>query len=202
MTNQDNHKESYFLMGLKRGDEAVFTEFYNEFSPVIYFNVLKMVKEQDVAMEVVQEVFTRLWKARATINIENSLSGYLFRIAQNCVFDFFKKVQRNSQLVKKYSELASDNYSHVEEEIFRKERSKLIHDALESLPSQQRKVYQLCVVEGKSYKETSSILNISTNTISEYLGKARLKMQQFIESRKEGFSLVLLGVLIDFTCFL
>ena len=173
--------EQELLAALKAGNEEAFTILYNQYSGPMYYNVLKMVKDETFAEEIVQDIFTKIWQKRKVINIDVSFASYIYRVAQNSVIDSYRKMQRNRELLEKFKKLASSNYQHVEEEVCFKESDFLLQKAIETLPPQQKKVYQLCVVEGCTYKDTAFRMEIGHHTVKEYLSKARLTVRTFLE---------------------
>lgn len=188
--------EDLFLSVLKREDKEAFTALYNKYSEPLYYNLLKMVKDPILAEEMVQDIFTRIWQKRGSIQIASSFSGYLFRVARNCVIDFFRNAQRDKKLYHKILDKATENYTHVEEHVSFRQWDQQIQQVVNSLPEQQRKVYQLCVLEGRTYKDTSVILNITPNTVNEYLVKARRKVKTLLQEQYGESSIVLLPILV------
>lgn len=186
MTFQTKYDEPKLLAGLKAGEEESFTILYHQYSAQIYFNVLKMVKDETFAEEIVQDIFTKIWKKRDDINIDTSFASYIYRVAQNCVIDFFRKMEKNREHLQRFKKLASSEYFHVEEDICFKESNLLLQKALETLPPQQKKVYQLCVLEGCTYKDTAFQMKIGHHTVKEYLSKARLTIRTFLEKNMDN----------------
>ena len=76
-------------------------------------------------------------------------------------------------------------YSHIEETIDFKESRKILEQALAVLSPQQRHVYQLCKLDGCSYKETAAKLGISPHTVKEYLYNAKQLVKAFMEANME-----------------
>ena len=182
MPTPEKYNEQKLLTELKAGNEEAFTELYNQYSEAMYFNVLKMVKDETIAEEIVQDLFTKIWQKRDVIKIDHSFASYIYRAAQNSVIDYFRMVERSRELLERFKKTASGNYLHVEEAICLKESDLLLRKALETLPPQQKKVYQLCVLEGCTYKDTAGRMDIGHNTVKEYLSKARLTVRTFVEN--------------------
>ena len=186
MSITEKNNEQELLSELKAGNEEAFTVLYHRYSPPMYYNVLKMVKDDIFAEEIVQDIFTKIWQKREVINIDVSFASYIYRVAQNSVIDSFRKLQRNRELLEQFKESVASNYVHVEEEVCFKESDLLLKKALETLPPQQKKVYQLCVIEGCTYKDTAFRMEIGHNTVKEYLSKARLTVRTFVEKNMDN----------------
>ncbi|MGN6420376.1 MAG: RNA polymerase sigma factor [Pseudobacter sp.] len=173
-------QEGELLLRLAKGDEAAFTALYRHYSGPLYINFLRMVKDEAIAEEIIQDLFSRIWLKRETINIEKNFSAYLYRTGYNLVMDFYRKVKRDQVLYDKFRQAATENYSHIEEILHLKDSQALISKALDTLPPQQRKVFELCRIEGHTYKEVAEILGISHHTVKEYFVKANQAIRKYI----------------------
>ncbi|MDR2283866.1 MAG: RNA polymerase sigma-70 factor [Sphingobacterium sp.] len=160
------------LLLLKRGDYAAFDALYTEYSPRILGRLIRLLGQADTAEELLQDLFFRVWEKREQIDVDQSFKGYLFKIAQNLVYDYFRKQsvdeRYRAEFVRNYSEL----YGHIEEDIIFKQTEERLMSAIDKLPPQCRQVYILFKLEGKSYVEISQLLGISKSTINNHLTKA------------------------------
>lgn len=177
---------------LKTGNELAFTQLYHRYSGKMYANMLRMVKDELIVEEMVQVLFSRIWHKRMSINYESDFSSYLYRTGQNLVYDFYRKLQRDRKLCEHFKSITTEHYTHVEEELQFRENEELLQKALAILSLQQRNVYQLCKLEGCSYKETASRLGISPHTVKEYLSKARQLVKTYILTKQESLISLLL----------
>ncbi|HEY8387177.1 MAG TPA: sigma-70 family RNA polymerase sigma factor, partial [Parasegetibacter sp.] len=100
--NLYNEKELLFL--LNKGDEQAFEQLYHSYSPRIFGNLVKLLKSEDIAEELLQDVFIKIWQRRSGIDPEQSFRSYLFRIAENSVYDFFRRTARDKLLQAKLQE--------------------------------------------------------------------------------------------------
>lgn len=172
--------ERELLLQLRAGDKDSFAQLYDLYSPRMFGFLLKLTKKDETAREILQEVFIRLWEKRGTLDPDKSFRSYLFRIAENCVVDFFRKAALDKKLGKQLMDLASERYLHVEENIYEREKNAILNQAINLLPPQRKRVFELCKVEGKSYKEVSLMMGISVSTISDHLLKATRAIRQHI----------------------
>ena len=173
-------QEGELLLRMAKGDEAAFTALYRHYSGPLYLNFVRMVKDEVIAEEIVQDLFSRIWQKRESISIEKNFSAYLYRSGYNLLMDFYRKVKRDKLLYEKFRQAATENYSHIEEVLHLKDSQALVSKALDTLPPQQRKVFELCRIEGHSYKEVAELLGISPNTVKEHFVKANQAIRKFI----------------------
>lgn len=189
MTASDDNEKN-LLRQLAAGDEVAFRKIYFLYSNRLYGNLMRLVKSAPVAQEILQEVFIKIWEYRSGIDPEKSFRSYLFRIAENRVYDFYARVSRDKALLQQLMKNNADKYSHVEEAIISREEAALLHAAIEELPPQRRRVFELCKIEGKSYNEVGAILEISVSTISDHIVKANRFIKEYV-SRKHTLIIII-----------
>lgn len=84
-----NEKEE--LIKLKTGDEAAFSKIYAHFSGKIYGQLLHLLKDQNLTDKLIQDLFLTAWDKRGSISLKTDLKIHLNAMAENLVFDYFKK---------------------------------------------------------------------------------------------------------------
>jgi RNA polymerase sigma-70 factor (family 1) len=183
----DNLTEIQLLVALKLGDRIAFEKIYQNYSPRIFLNVLKMVKSVDDAQEILQDVFIKVWEKRELIDPEQSFKSYLFQISRFTVYNFIRKTNLDRRLKAYLSFENSELYTHIEEHIAYKESDQFILNAIEYLPPQRKQIYKLCKVEGKSYAEVARQLGISSSTINDHIVKAT----KYLRERHSSFGTAL-----------
>jgi RNA polymerase sigma-70 factor (family 1) len=186
------HNEKELLTLLKEGQQEAFTQLYHLYSERIYLNVLKLVKQEQVAQEILQDIFIILWEKRDTIDIQTSFRSYLFRIGENKVIDFYRKARRDQSLYAYIKAAATEHYTHIEEALLNRENAELLQKAVNSLPAQRKQVFELCKLQGTSYQEVSSALGISPSTINDHIVKATRAIRQHIYANGEIHTALLL----------
>lgn len=172
MLLQPAYNEKELLLLLQGGDEIAFEKIYHLYSQRLIGNLVKLLKSEELASDLLQEAFVRVWNNRSQIDPDKSFRSYLFRIAENLVYDFFRKAARDKRLRQQLLAGAAAHYQHVEEYFCKKENACRLAKALDALPPQRRQVFQLIKLEGRSYAEVSTLLNISVSTISDHIVKA------------------------------
>ena len=184
MTSSPDEKE--LLLLLLNGNEQAFEKIYRLYSSRLYGNLLKLVKSETEAQEILQDVFLKIWENRQNIDIEKSFRSYLFKIAENKVVDFFRKVARDKKREAELISLATNEYVPVEELLQSDEKAAILQKAIDSLPPQRQQVFRLCKLEGKSYKEVSEQLGISVSTISDHIVKATKSIRDYFENNEQA----------------
>ena len=175
-------QEKEILLRLIQGDELAFEKIYRLYSPRLYGKLLKLLKSVPQTEEILQDVFLKIWEYRASIDPEKSFRAFLFKIAENKAYDFFRKAARDKKFEAELIALSTVNYMALEEFVADDEKSVLLENAINKLPPQRQQVFRLCKLEGKSYKEVSELLGISLSTISDHIVKATKSIRDHLES--------------------
>lgn len=175
----DHREEVDLLIALQSGSQAAFAQIYRLYSARIYLNILKMVKSEDEAQELLQDVFFKVWSKRHLIEPEQSFRSYLFQIAKYTVYNFIRKNKLEKQVQDYMRQQTKEGYTHVEEDLSYRENELWYAETIEQLPPQRKQIYKLCKIDGKSYAEVSELLGISTSTVNDHIVKAT----RFIKDR-------------------
>lgn len=187
--------EKVLLLQLKQGDERAFEILYNNYKSRLAGNLFKLLKSEDLVKEILQELFFKVWTIRAQIDPDKSFKSYLFRIGENLVNDYFRKTAKDKRLLVRMMATTSELYSHIEEEIFRKENAQIFQQAVDLMPPVRKLVYTLCKIEGKSYREVEKIMGINGKTISSHMLKANIFLRDHFRSSTTAIVVVILGYL-------
>lgn len=168
------------ILRLKEGDGKSFEILFQLVYPQLCAYANKFLNDLDEAEEIAQEVFYKLWENRSRLDEDDSVKGYLFTSVKNRCLHFLehKKVRDN------YSEILQYVYTHSQEDsayevLVANELDKEFTKALEQLPAQCRKVFELNRIEGLKYAEIASHLKISQKTVETQMSRAlhKLKLQ-------------------------
>ncbi len=108
-------QEKEILLRILQGDELAFEKIYRLHSPKLYGKLLKLLKSVPQTEEILQDVFLKVWEYRASIDPEKSFGAFLFKIAENKAYDFFRKAARDKKLNAELIALSTLNYVVLEE---------------------------------------------------------------------------------------
>jgi RNA polymerase sigma-70 factor (family 1) len=163
---------------IAQDDEAAFTQLYLHFSKkLIHFSV-SLVRSKEIAEELVEDVFVKLWGHRShIIEIEN-LTVYLYVAVKNRSLNALS--QKAKELVASsfdYLDTAIDEFAADPYDLMiTAEMMGRMHQAIETLPPRCKMIFKLIREDGLRYKEVSDILNISVNTIDTQMAIAVKKI--------------------------
>ncbi|HJW18837.1 MAG TPA: RNA polymerase sigma-70 factor [Flavisolibacter sp.] len=189
-------EDKTLITRFQNGDKEAFTQLYGMYSKQLYLNLVKLVKSEEIAAELLQDVFIVIWEKRDTIEIQQSFRAYLFRIGENKVIDLFRRARRDKLLFSKIKKIATEHYTHIEEDLIAREDAAILKKAIETLPPQRRQIFELCKLQGKTYTEVSSQLGISISTINDHIVKGTKTVREFLYSNKQYSTSILLFFLL------
>ena len=133
---------------------------------------LKKTTSPDTAKECVQEVFLSLYQRKNELQTTSSLKAYLYTALQNKIYNHYQKELTRRQYEQAACEHLKIVGNDLSGELEAKELEKKIHEKIQELPQQCRKVFLMSRQEHLPYKEIAKELNISVNTVDQHIQKA------------------------------
>jgi RNA polymerase sigma-70 factor, ECF subfamily len=169
---------------LAKRDEAAFEQVFKTHFKNLHGYACAMLKDEDEAEEMVQQVFFKLWDRSDRLSLTGSVSPYLYRAVHNECLNYLKhqKVKTNHQL--HVAHRMKQETESIGGKLMTKELENRYKAALNELPEQCRTIFQLSRFEDLKYREIADRLGISVKTVENQMGKAlkvlRLKLAEFL----------------------
>ncbi|MEK6481303.1 RNA polymerase sigma-70 factor [Catalinimonas sp. 4WD22] len=163
------------------GDENAFKKVYDLYYSKLFFYCLQFVKSEDLARELLQDVFVKLWTRRENINPELSLNAYLYTITRNHTLDFLKNAARDQQLKEEIIYSVATTHNQVEDQMSYAEYIALANQVIQKLPAQRKLIFQLSRHDGMSYEEIATTLSISKNTVKVQMLRALNTIRKYLK---------------------
>lgn len=184
-------QEAYLLALVAKGNQRAFTALFEGYYKQLGNYVYKLTESIEVAEEIVQDVFIKIWlKKEILIELDN-FSHYLFILSRNQTLNHLRKKAnesvRQQEWLKQFDEEEADTlYDVTVTEAYRI----LMDNAIEKLPPQQKKVYKLSREERLKYEEIAKMLDISPETVKKHI-KLALRFLKNELSAQDGAIVVL-----------
>jgi len=134
-----NFDDNKLAVLLKQGDAEAFATLYRRFSPRIYVNLRRLLKDEALAEEFLQDVFMKIWEKREQRTYEISFRAYLYRISENLVRDFFRKAARDQQLIEKLIKASTEFSADLHDDYILKEEKKRFTAVLKVCPPNEKR---------------------------------------------------------------
>jgi RNA polymerase sigma-70 factor (ECF subfamily) len=140
----------------------------------LYRFILKNVRNEETARDIVQDSFEKMWAKVDEIDGEKAKS-YLFTTGYRTMIDLIRREKRVADFdeVKQTSMSHSDQYSDLNE---------ILHQALDQLPKDQKAVVLLRDYEGYSYSEIGEITGLNESQVKVYIYRARITLKKYLVS--------------------
>lgn len=184
MTIKQLSYEQEKLLLLKKGDRKVFENIFNEYYTVFVRLSLKIVKQEEVAEEVVQDVFVKLWEKKSDISIQISLKAYLAQAVKNQSLNYLKSKEGKYQQTLKTE---VEDYLVVDEETQNEleflEFQYLVEKSINALPDRSQQIFKLSRYDGLSYAKIAEKLDISVKAVEKQMSSSLKKMREFLGIR-------------------
>ncbi len=164
--------ESALVAELRTGSEPAFETLYRHYAPQLYRNMLKLVRDEETARELLQELFLTVWQRRQSLDPERSFAAYLFTVARNRVYDTLRHQQTARLALAQLGSEREEAYVHVEESLQYRETLRRVQRAVEQLPPRRREVFTYCKLEGKPYEEVAALMGITVSAVNAHVVKA------------------------------
>ncbi|MFW6227764.1 MAG: RNA polymerase sigma factor [Bacteroidota bacterium] len=144
----------------------------DEYADNLYRFVLKNVRSEDGARDIVQDTYEKLWIKKDTVSFEK-VKSYLFTTAYHRFIDVHRKESRMSD----FEEVNPGQYAHSQQYSDIKE---ILNEAVEKLPGIQKTVILLRDYEGYSYQEIAEITGLNESQVKVYIFRGRVFLKKYI----------------------
>jgi len=143
----------------------------------------KIVTSTDIAREIVQDFFVKLYEKRNTISIDVSIKSYLYRAVYNSCINYINQKNIQDRHLKNIV-LERNDEENLENEINSVELQYRIYEVIEGLPAKCRRIFKMNRIEGLKNDEIAILLNLSKRTVETQISKAlkilRRKLSDYI----------------------
>lgn len=149
---------------------VAFDTIYEKYCRRLFGFVVRYVKLESEAEEIVQDVFVRLWENREKINVYSSFESYLFTISYNSAISLLRKRIHEKKYLEHLKYIQQEhNAPSLTDELYFNELNSKIQSLLSDLTPRQKEIYQLSREEGLTHDEIAKKLGISTNTVKNHM---------------------------------
>lgn len=169
------------MMQTNVSDEADFSLLFETYKEQVYGYVLTVVKLSQVAEEITQDIFIKLWTCRDMLGDIKNLDGYIYILSRNHALNSLRQVKYDERLFEELRTTISEQHHPLEEYLLDRDYQQLLSDALNTLSPQRKIVYQLSREEGLSINEIAIRLQLSPNTVKNHLVASLKNIRQYLE---------------------
>jgi RNA polymerase sigma-70 factor (ECF subfamily) len=177
------YNEKQILLAIAGGDAIAFAQLYEHYRRKVYFIAWRLLQSENEAEDVQQEIFTKIWLNRSKLAEITQFNSYVNTLIRNYVYNAIRKKANETAYIREAMKMKDSNPedAFVPAEI--NELQTLLRAAINNLPRQQKKVFQLVRMEGRKHEEVAGLLGISKETVKKHIMEAQRAVTAFFESR-------------------
>jgi RNA polymerase sigma-70 factor (ECF subfamily) len=183
-----NLEETEMISRCQRGDQEALKEIFDKYHKKVYRIAYGVVRQREEALDIVQEVFIKLFHSIKNFKGKSHFYTYLYRMVMNTAIDHARKTGKQiiSSLDVEGSFQPSDDLEKGPERILlQKELEERVKLAMDKLPAEQRTALIFRDVEGLSYQEMAEAMGCSIGTVMSRLHYGRKRIQELLKDYVE-----------------
>jgi len=180
--------EKDFFCRIQEGDIKAYDFLFLSYYPSLCYYAKDLLKIAEVAEEVVQDVFLKLWEKRSVLTIQTSLKSYLYKMVHNQCLNYIRnhsthkiiKTFSIEDLNTRFELLEIESSDSIFDTMLSDQIEKDLNLVVDALPEQCKKIFYLCRYQGHSYSEIAGQLNISVSTVKTQMLRAIEKLKEVL----------------------
>ena len=175
------------IENLKKGDINSFRILVDEHQRKVLNTCYRFLNNKEDAEDLTQEVFLEVYKSISSFRGESKISTWIYRIAVTKSLDFIRKKKRKKRFTILKRVFSDDNIKsgipdktnlNPDKKVEEQDRIRILNEALESLPQNQRAAFTLSKYDEMSYKEIAEILNTTIPSVESLIHRAKNKLKK------------------------
>ncbi|MBC9934935.1 RNA polymerase sigma factor [Chitinophaga qingshengii] len=183
MSTRQLHNEQQLLLRVSEGDETAFQQLLYAYSDRLGAFVYKLTHSREVAQEIVQDTFIKVWHKRATLPEVGHAGKYLFIIARNLTYNHIRDQARMTLKYQDWLQDMENSDATPGDDEGLAQYLPVIEQAVSQLPPQQRKVFELVRKQGLSHKQIAEQMQLSPESVKKYRKLALQFIREYVRHR-------------------
>ena len=168
------------LDGIAKGDRAAFTEFYQRHNRALFAFLVKMVRDRELAEEVLSETMLDVWRQAGRFEGKSSVTTWLFSIGHHKAVSRLRRM-REVALDEEVAANIEDSGPTPDKQASDKDMSRLLARLIECLSLDHREILQLAYYQEFSVQEIAEVLDLPENTVKTRMFYARQRLKVLLE---------------------
>ena len=169
----------------REGSEQAFTAIFVEQYDALYNYGMKLVNEEELVRDSIQELFQKLWERRASLEAVEVVKPYLFKVLRNRISDNLKMASRRSARQQAYHEEEAFEIVYSPEDFlvaeqFSSDQNAQLLAVLNQLPRRQREVLYLKYFDELSYEKISEVMNLTAQSVRNLVYRAISALKELL----------------------
>ena len=166
-----NNIEKEIFDKIQGGDTKAFDIVFTSYYPILCIYAKDLLKASEIAEEVVQEVFFRIWEKRTSLHIPENIASYLYRAVHNESLNVCKNIEHENNIKNKLSS-GSKQAVNFNDPLVNKELIEKLDKAIDELPGKSKEIFKISRQESLSHKEIAEKFGITVKGVEFHITKA------------------------------
>ncbi len=169
--------EKQLIQGVKKDDRKCFDEIFRLYYDEIFAYTMSLLDDVAAAKDILQNVFLKVWFNRDRLDASRPLKGYLITSVRREVISWLRLKCNSSRSGESVAEVEAghgDPYSSV----LARETDSLLRLAIEKLPPQRRRAFEMSMLENMTAKDIANKMNLSPRTVEHYIAAAKSEIKK------------------------
>ena len=154
------------------GDHTAFTEIYERYWGLLFVHAMKILRDEEEVKDVLQELFSSLWRKSAELQFSTSVSSYLYTAVRNKIFNLIEHQKVKMNYSTSISKFIQQGEFLTDEHIRLNELKKIVESEIALLPQKMREIFEMSRNQQLSHKEIAEKLGISDKTVRKQINNA------------------------------
>jgi len=176
-------EEKKLLEKVKNADTLAFKKLFHNYYDSLFRFVIYKTKDRDLAEDIAQETFLRVWKNREKITPDKSFFSLIARISTNLCYDHFRHTEVRNRHKNQIPDFAKSHYDNPQAmtdlEILQEKIQELVN---KELPEKCRNIFLLSRIEGKTNAEIADVLSLSIRTVENQIYRALKILRKYLKN--------------------
>lgn len=191
MVDVDWHNEKELFSRIADGDAGAFAQLHTLYKDRLLFYGKRFLNEWEDVKDIVADAFVQLWLSRATMQSDAHLANFLYRVVRHKAIDRQEKIKRQEILLRNMGQPEPAEENQLEAEQVRVETIYLLSAAVEALPDQYKRVFELSYHQECSPSEIARILQMNPDTVRSQKRRAIEMIRNWIKQKTVSIRLLL-----------
>jgi RNA polymerase sigma-70 factor (family 1) len=189
MPGEFNEKE--LLQQVALGNEIAFRTLYNHYRSKVLTIAGKLLSAETEVLDVLQEVFVKIWVHRHKLPEVDNFNAYLNTITRNHLYNILRRQAYEQAMLDELAAPAGNAAITQQDALDIKALKQLLLKSIQSLPPQQQRVFELSKLEGLKQEEIAALLQISRETVKKHLAEAMRNLRAALGNNPHAMALLL-----------
>jgi RNA polymerase sigma-70 factor (ECF subfamily) len=167
---EKSHSESEWIIKIREIDADAFKRLFETYCQALIYFAWRYVKSTQIAENIVQDVFLKIWLNRTKLNPALKIRSYLYKAVKNQAMQHLRKAKFENR--KENIQTLDSSTKSPEDRLDEEEIAISVQRAISELPPKSRLIFTMSKYSNLTYSEIAEIQNISVKTVEAHIGRA------------------------------